>query len=818
MTRGLGALYWAGLGYKCGLGFLIKGHNLHSKVLSDREIEWGYVFAAAGYALSLGILSWLLLFCPSFSSANSDINTDRSSLIAFKSRISFDPHNILTKNWSGEGCICRWMGVTCDSRYQMVTQLNISSMGLAGTIPPEIGNLSFLVSLDISNNSFHGPIPHSIFNMSFLQVLNLRINSLSSSLPDDICKHNLHRLKYLRISYNELYGEIPSSLGQCSKLEYLSLYNNSFSGHVPTQIGNLTLLQLLNLGANYLSGIIPKEISALANLQKLGMSINNFSGPVPSEIGNLTMLQILYLDSNTLNGNIPEEIGGLTNLQSLGLSYNRLKGPLPSTIFSMPSLQYADFAFNELSGSLSRAIGNMTSLLRIGLEFNNFTGNIPKEIGHLSNFERLSMSGNMFSGSLPREIGNLTNMCGLFLHSNALSGVLCSHAVRAQHSDVEEGQQGIHAHFHVSPFILYRVLPRNNMTGWIPDNISPNCSLKTLDVSHNNLVGGVPLSLENCTSLEVMNVRNNHIVGNFPCMLPSSLRLLVLRSNRFHGEITCQKSWPSLQIIDIASNNFSGKINPFNFTYWRGMVLDRDAELERINLGVMATIGYYYGNEVTLTIKGQELELVKIWPEFISIDFSCNNFHGEIPVEIGKLNSLYLLNLSHNALTGRIPKSFGKLRQLGSLDLSMNQLTGEIPKEIASLTFLVVMNVSHNKLVGEIPIGNQLQTFSADSFEGNTGLCGLPLNISCTNPSPRFVEVESDREIEWDYVFATAGYVVGLGGFSWVLLLCPSFRYKYFEKVEDVFEEIFECCQSRKEEIDGVVRNQVRRDNSGDEA
>ncbi|KAG6404543.1 hypothetical protein SASPL_136792 [Salvia splendens] len=356
------------------------------------------------------------------------------------------------------------------------------------------------------------------------------------------------------------------------------------------------------------------------------------------------------------------------------------------------------------------------------------------------------------------------------------------------------------------------------MTGWIPDNISPNCSLKTLDVSHNNLVGGVPLSLENCTSLEVMNVRNNHIVGNFPCMLPSSLRLLVLRSNRFHGEITCQKSWPSLQIIDIASNNFSGKINPFNFTYWRGMVLDRDAELERINLGVMATIGYYYGDEVTLTIKGIELELVKIWPEFISIDFSCNNFHGEIPVEIGKLNSLYLLNLSHNALTGRIPKSFGKLRQLGSLDLSMNQLTGEIPKEIASLTFLVVMNVSHNKLVGEIPIGNQLQTFSADSFEGNTGLCGLPLNISCTNPSPQFVEVESDREIEWDYVFAAAGYVVGLGGFSWVLLLCPSFRYKYFEKVEDVFEKIFECCQSRKEEIDGVVRNQVRRDNSGDEA
>ena len=81
-----------------------------------------------------------------------------------------------------------------------MTQLNISSMGLVGTIPPEIGNLSFLVSLDMSINSFHDPIPPSMFNMPFLEVLNLGINSLSCSLPLDVCRHNLHRLKYLSIS------------------------------------------------------------------------------------------------------------------------------------------------------------------------------------------------------------------------------------------------------------------------------------------------------------------------------------------------------------------------------------------------------------------------------------------------------------------------------------------------------------------------------------------------------------------------------------------------------------------------------------------
>ena len=201
-----------------------------------------------------------------FSSANTNINTDLSSLLTLKSHITPNPHNILIKNWTSEAIVCSWIGVTCDSRYHRVTRLNISSMGLVGTIPPEIGNLYFLVSLDMSENSFHGPIPPSIFNMSSLEVLNLRNNSLSSSLPFDMCKHNMRRLKRLRISYNELHGEIPSSLGQCSKLEYISLYNNSLSGHLPTQIGSITLLQFLSFGGNNFKGKIYQTETAYIQL------------------------------------------------------------------------------------------------------------------------------------------------------------------------------------------------------------------------------------------------------------------------------------------------------------------------------------------------------------------------------------------------------------------------------------------------------------------------------------------------------------------------------------------------------------------------
>ncbi|KAI4353718.1 hypothetical protein L6164_002649 [Bauhinia variegata] len=85
-----------------------------------------------------------------------NINTDQSSLLAFKDHITYDANNFLAKNWSVKTPTCDWFGVTCASSHLRVTSLNLSYMGLVGTIPPHLGNLSFLMELDLSNNSFHG--------------------------------------------------------------------------------------------------------------------------------------------------------------------------------------------------------------------------------------------------------------------------------------------------------------------------------------------------------------------------------------------------------------------------------------------------------------------------------------------------------------------------------------------------------------------------------------------------------------------------------------------------------------------------------------
>ncbi|XP_047944075.1 receptor-like protein 7 [Salvia hispanica] len=307
--------------------------------------------------------------------------------------------------------------------------------------------------------------------------------------------------------------------------------------------------------------------------------------------------------------------------------------------------------------------------MSLDLHDNNLVGDVPLSLANCSSLTVLNLSYNKLSGTVPTSLCKATYLQILDLSVNNLHGNI--------------------------PLCLVKNLPalnlgRNNISGRVP-NFAANCSLQYLDLNNNNLIGEVPPSLKNCKMLKAMDVGGNMLEGPFPCMLPLSLRVLVLRDNRFHGELRCNKSWPNLQIIDIANNNFSGNVDSLRFSGWRQMMRDTVARMSNKNLAFAVpnfNSSTGYKEEVSLIIKGAERNLVKIWPDFTSIDLSCNSFQGGIPDSLVELNGLYLLNLSHNSLTGTIPKSLSNLMGLGVLDLSVNQLAGKIPKEIAGLTFL----------------------------------------------------------------------------------------------------------------------------------
>ncbi|KAM3737772.1 hypothetical protein ACB098_09G081600 [Castanea mollissima] len=709
------------------------------------------------------------------------------------------------------------------AEFRNLTTLRLSSCELNGTFPEKIFQVLTLQTLDLSNNKLlQGSLPEFLPNGS-LQSLLLSGTKFSGALPDSIgnlaigsipnSMGNLTRLVYLDIkakklteinlSHNDLSGTIDSlnwkdllnlvnlDLGYNSlggNIPILQLSNNQFSGQlefkvnnlegpVPTSVFQLKCLKLLSLSSNNFSGPFHlNKIQQLRNLSNLDLSFNSLSveynetnsllsffpqittlrlascklKTFPYFLRNQSQLTILDLSINQITGEIPSWIWKHNNLLSLNLSDNLLRGPLHN-LSSTLSLGILDLSSNKLQGQLPTLPPSATYL---DLSRNNFSSVIPAGIGSsLSVAYFLSLSNNQLSGSIPVSICGAIYLEVLDLSDNLLSGAIPK------------------CFYEMSETLWVLDVRRNKLSGNISDSFSANCDLQTLNLNGNQLRGVVPKSLENCKNLEVLDMGNNQLKDAFPCNLKniSSLRVLILRSNQFYGSIDCggpNTSWPMLQIVDLASNNFTGRLPRESLSAWQAMMDD----IQYLQIPILKFGHIYYQHLITVTVKGFDIELVKILTIFTAIDISNNSLYGPIPEEIGKLKSLIVLNFSHNALTGHIPPSMGNLTMLESLDLSSNKLTGEIPVQLTDLTFLEVLNLSFNQLVGPIPQGMQFATFTNDSYEGNRGLCGSPLVTKCTNgtaPPPSATQkskvTSSTTLIGFDWQFILTGLGFGVG-------------------------------------------------------
>jgi hypothetical protein len=78
-----------------------------------------------------------------------------------------------------------------------------------------------------------------------------------------------------------------------------------------------------------------------------------------------------------------------------------------------------------------------------------------------------------------------------------------------------------------------------------------------------------------------------------------------------------------------------------------------------------------------------------------------------------------------------------------------------------------MLDLSHNQLYGKIPIGTQLQTFNASSFDGNSNLCGDPLDRKCPGEEPSKPEVPTTDAGDDNSIFLEAFYMsMGIGFFT----------------------------------------------------
>lgn len=173
-----------------------------------------------------------------------------------------------------------------------------------------------------------------------------------------------------------------------------------------------------------------------------------------------------------------------------------------------------------------------------------------------------------------------------------------------------------------------------------------------------------------------------------------------------------------------------------------------------------------------------------------------NQISGSIPEEIGQCKQLTHLYLSGNKFSGSLPNSLSQLVNLKRLNISDNNFNGELP-DLPRISGLVTFLAQNNHLSGKIPnfdfenfkksefnVANNnfsgpipyLQGhLTADSFFGNSELCGEPLSNACP-PSPAPLPSAENSTPSYKGFFIYLGYII-LG-----VVIVLSFALKFIPK------------------------------------
>lgn len=489
---------------------------------------------------------------------------------------------------------------------------------------------------------------------------------------------------------NQLGGQISPMISRLTRLRYLNLSMNSLHGEIPETISSCSHLEIVDLYSNSLEGEIPTGLAQCSSLKQIILSSNNIEGSIPSQFSSLANLSALFINSNKLTGTIPQLLGSTKRLTWVSLRNNSLRGGIPPALFHSTSLSYIDLSYNYLSGSIPSIPQISSPLEYLMLTQNNLSGEIPTSIGNLSSLSMLLIAQNKLQGRIPESISKIAKLQRLDLSYNNLAGI-------------------VPAALYTISSLTYLGLGANKFGGQLPTNIGnalPN--IKKLILEGNQFEGPIPPSLANASNLQVLNLRSNSFSGVIPSLGSlSMLSYLDLGANRLMAG-----DWSFLSSLT-------------NCTLLQKLWLDRN-----ILQGIMPT---------SVTNLSKTLEVL------ILID---NQLSGSIPLELGKLTSLTVLEMDMNFFSGHIPETLGNLRNLSilglsrnnlstslasckslvrlnlssnnfngsipaelfsiltlseALDLSYNQITGHIPLEIGRLNNLNSLNISNNQLSGEIP-------------------------------------------------------------------------------------------------------------------
>ncbi|KAK3006445.1 hypothetical protein RJ639_015955 [Escallonia herrerae] len=704
-------------------------------------------------------------------------------------------------------------------------ELDLSSNGFEGKLPSCLTNLTSLRLLELSQNRFEGAIPSNLFPvLKSLEYISLSHNLFEGSFSfgslannsklevfELVCENNglkvdtenppwtpLFQLKVFRLSnckLNDKSRVFPNFLLNQLELREIDLSHNSIPGMIPMWlVANNTRLEILKLANISLAGPLTLDLNSThLDMFWFDISSNHIQGELPSFISSaFPNLTYLNLSSNSFQGSIPPSLGNLSVLDALDLSDNNFSGQLPEHLVTgCASLRYLKLSNNSLQGQFLPSKSNLTRLNGLFLDSNVFSGEIPRGIMNSSKLMLLDLSDNSLSGKVPDWIGDLP-LVSLALSKNVLEGPIPSGFCKSKE-------------------LRFLDLSENSLSGGVPSCLNLS-SLRFLHLQQNEFRGPLPNfpSMVSASSLLTFDVRDNKLQGKIPGWINSfsNLRVLLLGGNSFEGPIPLQLcDLRKISIIDLSRNELSGPIpsclhgikigdrkafdDPFRakmgaaFDFEPSYSYSYENQLDAYQYSALFITDTEFKEEVEFITKSRSETYKGNILQFMSgIDLSWNKLTGPVPYQIGYLSDVHALNLSHNHLTGPIPQSFSNLRQIESLDLSHNSLSGQIPPKLVELNFLSVFTVAYNNLSGRTPDWKaQFATFDKHSYEGNSLLCGLPLERRCINnedmsppPQPSYAVQDDTFKVAFLSTFWPT-YAMAFVGIIVILYYCPYHEY-----------------------------------------
>ncbi|KAG8481318.1 hypothetical protein CXB51_026171 [Gossypium anomalum] len=499
-------------------------------------------------------------------------------------------------------------------------------------------------------------------------------------------------LRSLDLSYLDLIGCVENEgfgkLSELRHLENLDLSNNRLNDSTVSSLSKISTLKSLNLKANDLftrsnqTNAYLKWLSKLGSLETLDLSETKMKNNLLLHLGGLSSLTTLKLEGNNLEGRIHlQELCNLTNLKILDLSDDRIESirsshgnilclrklktlRLTQSYYSRKIVDFQELLVlsnvenlfldsTPLDISFLQSIGILTSLKTLSLSSCDLTDTLPTHQGlcYLNNLEELNLNGNALSGAIPSCLGNLTSLRYLDISNNRFTGNIAS-------------------------------TPLTNLA-----------MLRFISLSENQFQ--VPVSF---------NSFANH----------SHLKVLLADENKLVAEpIGFQIWWPKFQLKIFSLFNCTieehGKLRLPNFLYFQHDL--RLVDLSYCNFGEIRFPHWLLQNNTRLeklilkdsSIAGPLILSLHPNSKLSLLDISNNMIKHEIPRNFCSLfPHLEYLFMSQNALTANIPLCLGGLRRLRMLDLSHNNLFGEIPEELGMSISLLYLRLSSNSLSGKI--------------------------------------------------------------------------------------------------------------------